>query len=194
MGSFDVTVKEYTRSLFIPVVLIGLLFYKGKPLLRYLHQIGYAYFLSSFVAKYNKKMGKRKQKLFTELHDMKLRSKTQPFRILELGAGAGANFKFYPEGSHLVCIDPNPYFDSYLKKNLSEFPHVVLDQFIVCGAENMSTVASESMDAVVCTLVMCTVNDMDSTMAEIKRVLKKVRDKINFTCYFCKVCKIAESG
>merc|ERR1712112_657502 len=35
-------------------------------------------------------------------------------RLLEIGCGSGANFKFYPDGCTVICTDPNPHFERYL--------------------------------------------------------------------------------
>ena len=50
----------------------------------------------------------------------------RPIEVLEIGAGSGANFKYYPKGTNIMCVDPNPYFDSYIKQNSEEFEHVNL--------------------------------------------------------------------
>ena len=93
---------------------------------------------------------------------------------MEVGAGTGANFKYYPSGTDVVCVDPNPHFDSYLKSNSEKFPHVHLEEFVLGKAEDMSGVETGSVDSVVCTLVLCSVEDVDQSLAEIKRVLRKV--------------------
>ena len=49
-----------------------------------------------------------------------------------------------------------------------------LKQFVAAFGEDMSEVEDESVDAVICTLVLCSVMDMDMCMKEIKRVLKPV--------------------
>ena len=51
--------------------------------------------------------------------DQHLRNKNK-FRLLEIGAGPGTNFKFYPRNASLIAIDNNPYFKKYFNDNLKE--------------------------------------------------------------------------
>lgn len=92
--------------------------------------------------------------------------------ILEIGAGTGANFEFLPEGSSVIALDPNPHMVAYLVENAQRFPHVYLKKIVPGFAENMEGIADESVAAVVCTLTLCSVHDMQAALTEIKRVLK----------------------
>lgn len=94
--------------------------------------------------------------------------------ILEIGAGTGANFEFLPEGSSVIALDPNPHMVAYLVENAQRFPHVYLKKVVPGFAENMEGIADESVAAVVCTLTLCSVHDMQAALTEIKRVLKPV--------------------
>ena len=101
------------------------------------------------------------------------------FTIVEIGAGSGANFQFYPPNSKVVCIDPNPNYNSYILKR--NFDNDGLDiHFEVGKGEDMSGIPDNSVDAVVTTLVMCSVDDMERSLEEIKRILKNVRNTNNF--------------
>ena len=116
-----------------------------------------------------------KEQLFSQLNsilskDASLASKGS-LRILEIGVGDGANFKFYPNGTHLVSVEPNPYFEKYFKQHSESFPNIVIEKFIRGSAEDMSEVPSGSVDAVVSTHVLCSVSDLDQSMREIRRVL-----------------------
>ena len=94
--------------------------------------------------------------------------------ILEIGAGTGTNFEFLPEGSSVIALDPNPHMEGYLVENARKFPHVHLKKIVPGFAENMDGIADESVAAVVCTLTLCSVHDMQAALTEIKRVLKPV--------------------
>ena len=39
-------------------------------------------------------------------------------KILEIGIGQGANLSYYPNGTKLYSVEPNPYFEIYFKKML----------------------------------------------------------------------------
>ncbi len=89
--------------------------------------------------------------------------------VLEIGAGAGANFAYYPPGIHWIGIEPNLYMHPSLLK--------AAEQYGISG-EVRSEVAERlpvedaSADAVVSTLVMCSVGDQDGALREIRRVLR----------------------
>ncbi len=95
-------------------------------------------------------------------------------RILELGCGSGANFEHYPTGCRITCIDPNPHFQKYLEKSMAKNDHLVYDSFVVASGENLRAVEDNSMDVVVCTLVLCSVQDTQKVLREAKRVLRPV--------------------
>lgn len=44
---------------------------------------------------------------------------------------SGTNFKFYPQGCHLVVVDPNPHFKSYYNKKRDQFPQIKSEEIIV---------------------------------------------------------------
>lgn len=92
-------------------------------------------------------------------------------RILEIGVGDGANLKYYPNGSQLISVEPNPFFEAYFDKNSHKFPHITVRKFIRGSAEDMSDVKSESVDVVVSTHVLCSVTDVDRCVKEIHRIL-----------------------
>ncbi|KAI8510887.1 hypothetical protein Bbelb_118030 [Branchiostoma belcheri] len=106
-----------------------------------------------------KKLTELKQEVFVGLREQD----TGALQVLEIGVGGGNNFRYYPPGTYVIAVDPNPHFDQYLKENSDKYPDV---KFIVAGAEDMSAVAVGSVDAVVCTLVLCSVQDMDASIRE----------------------------
>nr|XP_043880172.1 methyltransferase-like protein 7A [Solea senegalensis] len=120
--------------------------------------------------KYNKQMYDKKKELFRKVSDF-----SRPggqLTILEIGCGSGTNFEFYPPGCRVICTDPNPNFQKYLDKNMSVNDHLVYDRFLVASGEDLSSVADGSVDAVVCTLVLCSVNSIEQTLQETRRILR----------------------
>lgn len=72
----------------------------------------------------------------------------------------------------MVGIEPNPYLiDTLLEKQKS---HPELVRVIRGYAEDLADIQDESIDAVVSTLVLCSVRDVDKAVQEAKRVLVKV--------------------
>jgi SAM-dependent methyltransferase len=71
-------------------------------------------------------------------------------------------------------LDPNEYFRPLLEKNLKAHPSLHLERFVLGKAEEMSAVSDESVDAVVCTLVLCSVDRIAAVLSEVRRVLVPV--------------------
>lgn len=77
----------------------------------------------------------------------------------------------------MTCIDPNPNFERFLIKSLAENRHLQFEGFLVAAGENMCPVASGSMDVVVCTLVLCSLESQERILREVCRVLRPVSDR-----------------
>lgn len=121
---------------------------------------------------YNDKMHKTKRDLFRNVG--KFASTGGTLHLLEIGCGSGANFKFYPDGCTVICTDPNPHFEKYLRMSMEANKHLTYEKFLsVCG-EDMKEIQGESVDVVVCTLVLCSVRSVQQVLNEARRVLKTV--------------------
>ncbi|MGG6295703.1 methyltransferase domain-containing protein [Leptolyngbya sp. AN02str] len=119
----------------------------------------FAWLMAHGTAKYEAEMSDRKQALFADLHG----------NILEIGPGAGPNLRHYPSDIHWTGVEPNPFMDSYLKQ---EADRLELTIDIYRGTAECLNVEDNSMDAVVSTLVLCSVDNLERTLQEILRVLK----------------------
>ena len=89
--------------------------------------------------------------------------------LVEIGAGNGVNFRYYPPGVRVVAYEPNPYMHDRL--HASAKAHGLDVELRATSAENLDF-EDDSVDAVVCTLVLCTVPDPVRTVSEARRVLK----------------------
>jgi len=90
--------------------------------------------------------------------------------VLEIGAGTGLNLAHYPgELEELLLTEPVDPMARRLESRLrrSGVPGRVLR----AGAEALP-VATDSIDTVVATMVLCTVPDPEAALAEIRRVLR----------------------
>ncbi|XP_022531500.2 putative methyltransferase-like protein 7A [Astyanax mexicanus] len=120
---------------------------------------------------YNSKMDEKKRELFRELQRFSPRG-GGPLRLLEVGCGSGANFQHYPTGTRVTCTDPNPHFQNYLQKSMDKNDHLVYEKFVVASGEDLRVVEDNSVDVVVCTLVMCSCQNTPKVIREAKRVLR----------------------
>lgn len=100
-----------------------------------------------------------KRRLLSELHG----------DVLEIGPGAGANFEYFPTGLRWIGVEPNPYMHSYLTESAAAHGQAI---DLRTGYTEALPIDDESMDAVVSTLVLCSVHDLDASLAEIRRVLR----------------------
>ncbi|XP_042802473.1 methyltransferase-like protein 7A isoform X1 [Panthera tigris] len=133
----------------------------------------FPYFLRRFTVMYNEQMASKKRELFSNLPEFA--GPSGKLSLLEVGCGTGANFKFYPAGCRVTCIDPNPNFEKFLIKSVAENRHLQFERFVVAAGENMQQVADGSMDVVVCTLVLCSVQNQEQILQEVCRVLRPAR-------------------
>ncbi|XP_030054173.1 methyltransferase-like protein 7A isoform X2 [Microcaecilia unicolor] len=130
----------------------------------------FSFAMSIFTRLFNRKMQQYKKELFSTLGDFG--GPSGQLTLLEIGCGSGANFQFFPNGCRVTCVDPNPHFQRYLSNSLKENKHIRFERFLVASAEEMTQVATASVDVVVSTLVFCSVKNIDTVLSEIKRVLR----------------------
>lgn len=120
----------------------------------------FAWLLANGNAEYEKLVSDRKRSLFSNLHG----------NVLEIGPGTGVNFPYYPKEISWIGIEPNPYMHPYLKTEAEKFGFNNADIRSI-SAERLEA-EDNSMDAVVSTLVLCSVPDLTAALQEILRVLK----------------------
>ena len=85
--------------------------------------------------------------------------------VVELGAGTGANLEWYRDVDRLVLVEPSPA----MRKRL--IPHAGAAEVVDATADALP-LPDASVDAVVGTLVLCSVPDLPAALAEVRRVLR----------------------
>ncbi|WP_327693319.1 class I SAM-dependent methyltransferase [Streptomyces sp. NBC_00459] len=91
-------------------------------------------------------------------------------RVIEIGAGNGLNFGHYPDAvSEVVAIEPERLLRQ-LAVEAAMRAAVPVD--VVPGTAEALPVKSEAFDAVVFSLVLCSVRDLPRALGEVRRVLR----------------------
>ena len=131
----------------------------------------FAGFCTTFAEDYNRVAESFKIELFKGLNDMKPGEKIS---VLEVGAGPGANFKYYNREMSIQSVEPNHNFESAFLANRNKYPQLEVKDLKIGYGEDLAAagIQDNSVDAVVVTLVLCSVQDQQKCLREIKRVLK----------------------
>jgi SAM-dependent methyltransferase len=90
-------------------------------------------------------------------------------RVLEVGAGTGTNFVHYPTAvEEVVAVEPEPRLSAIAQQTAetAPVPVTVMD----CAVEDLEPGAP--FDAVVCSLVLCSVHDQDDVLRELFSILR----------------------
>jgi SAM-dependent methyltransferase len=89
-------------------------------------------------------------------------------RVLEIGAGTGTNLGFYRDVTEVVGVEPAARMRAQLLTKVADFP---LPVKVVDATGERLPFDDGTFDAVVCTLVLCEVDDLDRVLSEVRRVL-----------------------
>jgi SAM-dependent methyltransferase len=89
--------------------------------------------------------------------------------VVEVGPGSGINFRYLPESISWIGIEPNRAFHDHLFAQAQRFG---ISAQCLDGSAERIPLPNDHADAVICTLVLCSVNDPDAVAAELKRILK----------------------
>lgn len=119
----------------------------------------HAWLLSHGSARYDAALAERKRQLFGALEG----------RVLELGPGSGANLRYFRPDVEWLGVEPNPYAHTYLERESSRLGRR-LD--VRAGTAEYLPLPAASVDAVACSLVLCTVQNVTAALREVRRVLR----------------------
>ncbi len=119
----------------------------------------FAWALAHFSGIYEEKLAGAKRDLLSDISGT----------IIEIGPGTGTNLSYFSRNIRWIGIEPNPFMDQYLLKRAEALG---LQLEIRRGSAEDLPVPDSSADAVVSTLVLCSVTDLAKALSEILRVLK----------------------
>jgi ubiquinone/menaquinone biosynthesis C-methylase UbiE len=91
--------------------------------------------------------------------------------VLDVGAGTGANLPHFPPSCTVTAVEPDPHMRRRLEEKVASGAAGAAVSVSDGSAEALPA-ADGSIDAVVFTLVLCTVPDQPAALAETRRVLK----------------------
>lgn len=89
-------------------------------------------------------------------------------RLLEVGAGTGGNFPFYPSGARAACVEPSREMLLRAQRK-QERP---AGSLLVRSFAERLPFADETFDAAFATLVFCSVESPAEGLAELRRVVR----------------------
>lgn len=91
-------------------------------------------------------------------------------RVIEVGAGHGLNFPYYPPSvTEVVAVEPEPYLRG---RTIEAGRAVSVPVTVVDGVAEQLPADTASFDAGVASLVLCSVRDQDRALAELFRVIR----------------------
>jgi ubiquinone/menaquinone biosynthesis C-methylase UbiE len=89
--------------------------------------------------------------------------------VLEVGAGTGLNLPHYERANRVVAVEPDPSMAGRLRKRA---PEAAVPVEIVAGTAEALPFDDESFATAVVTFVLCSVEDPQVALAEVRRVLE----------------------
>ncbi|WAL63931.1 class I SAM-dependent methyltransferase [Amycolatopsis cynarae] len=91
-------------------------------------------------------------------------------RVIEIGAGHGANFPHYPATvTEVLAVEPEPTLRAQAERAARSAPIPVT---VAEGTAEALPAADSSFDVAVTSLVLCSVRDVPTALREIRRVLR----------------------
>jgi SAM-dependent methyltransferase len=94
-------------------------------------------------------------------------------RVLEVGAGTGTNFEFYPTSvSEVVAVEPEQRL-AVLAREAAEKAPIPVTVSVDTAERYAVSVTGEPFDAVVCSLVLCSVDDPDTVLRQLFSTLRE---------------------
>ncbi|GLU09433.1 hypothetical protein SLE2022_334600 [Rubroshorea leprosula] len=127
----------------------------------------YASVLNSCTKSYEAEVAVYKSQLFANL-----RGKAK--KVLEIGIGTGPNLEYYTGDTdvQIFGVDPNKKMEKYARAAAVAAGLPVENFKFVHAVAEAVPLSDCSVDAVVGTLVLCSVKDVEMALKEVKRVLK----------------------
>lgn len=133
-------------------------------------------------------LGERRRNLLSDLRG----------EILEIGTGTGVNFQYYHHDVKITSVEPSVAMYEYAAEKIKEHPLADNIQHLPHALEELEfnqDIAGREFDHIVCTLVLCTVRNLNKSVELIKKhlrpegtlvVLEHIKSHDNFAAGFQK--------
>jgi len=118
-----------------------------------------AWFMNRGGRSYERHVGDRKRRLLSGISGT----------LVEIGSGTGPNLQYLHPDVLVVGVEPNPYMHPHFLRESSGWRG---RSHLVRGSAEALPFPDGSVDAVLSTLVLCSVDGLDVALQEIHRILK----------------------
>jgi SAM-dependent methyltransferase len=119
-----------------------------------------AWFFTAFAGYINRVARHHKQAAFDDLATS---------TVIELGAGTGANLAYLRPGTTLYALEPNRRMHGRLRARCEA---AGIDLTLLGTGGEAIPLPDASVDEAICSLVLCTVDDPEQVLREVRRVLR----------------------
>ncbi len=92
--------------------------------------------------------------------------------ILEVGSGTGTNFEHYNSKAKVIAVEPSSFMLEKSKVKLPNNSQITIYNMGVDDEKLDSIIDDNSIDYVICTLVLCTIPDQNAAFDKFKKWLK----------------------
>lgn len=120
-----------------------------------------------WAAHYDRVTRPLERRLTARLRAAAMRELPAAARVLEIGAGTGANFAHYPQGAAVAATELSI---EMLRRARTKLPPAGVT-LVQSPAERLPF-ADSTFDAALSTLVLCSVESIDGALAEMRRVVR----------------------
>ncbi len=118
-----------------------------------------------FAKSYDKSFAPFEKRFLSKWREETLSYLPENSKILEIGAGTGANFKFYPTCQHAVASEISLKMLEFARHKTNSI------ELIQTNAETLPF-AENTFDAAFATLVFCSIPKPENAFAELQRIVK----------------------
>ena len=118
-----------------------------------------------FAKDYDKAFAPFEKRFLSKWREETLSYLPENSKILEIGAGTGANFQFYPTCQHAVASEISLKMLEFARRKTNSI------ELIQTNAETLPF-AENTFDAAFATLVFCSITKPENAFAELQRIIK----------------------